>query len=568
MPHRHLPCQEQVLGAQAGAVNILIVDDEPRNLTVLESILADPEYRLVRATSGQDALLALMAEDFALLVLDVQMPGMTGFELAQLIKQRKRTAEIPIIFLTAYLHDDNHAIQGYSTGAVDYLAKPVNPSVLRSKVHVFAELHRRTERLVKEVEERRTAEARLIALNATLDQRVAERTSALAASEQSLRDVNDRKDEFLATLAHELRNPLAPIRNAAHIVKAKCANPGELEAPLAIIDRQVRAMGRLIEDLMDVSRINRGRFELRREVIDVHDAVRDAIEVVQPLVEDCGHSLLARTWPGPLLVDADRARLAQSLVNLLNNAAKYTERHGRIAITTELHDGAVVIRVRDSGIGIAPDRLRTIFDMFSQEEAAIQRSRGGLGIGLALTQRLIGMHGGTVAASSEGPGRGSEFEIRLPLAVSTSPVCRDDAPAPAASSSLRIVIADDNADAAETLGSLLEIMGHSVLRVDNGEAAVNAVAEFEPELVLLDIGMPKLNGYEACKRIRSLPGHRSMTIAALTGWGQAKDVAEATSAGFDRHMVKPIEMGALCSLVEQASVAAGARGRPVPPTAG
>jgi DNA-binding response OmpR family regulator len=295
--------------AAAGTVNILIVDDEPRNLAVLESILDDPSYRLVRAGTGEEALLALMADEFALLVLDVRMPGMTGFELAQMIKERKKTARIPIIFLTAYYNEDQHVLEGYGTGAVDYLHKPVNPAVLRSKVAVFAELHRKG----RELEQ---ANARLSELNASLDQRVTERTLELQESEARLLEAHRRKDEFLATLAHELRNPLAPVRNAIHYLKLRGPDTPDVHWASDVIDRQVGAMGRLIEDLMDISRINQGRIELRREQVALDAVLADAVETVQPQIDGAGHKLTVLQPPMKLLVDADRARLAQAFANL------------------------------------------------------------------------------------------------------------------------------------------------------------------------------------------------------------------------------------------------------------
>jgi signal transduction histidine kinase len=548
--------------ADAGdiAVNILIVDDDPRNLMVLETVLAGASYRLVRAASGEEALMALVNEEFAVLVLDIQMPGMSGLELAHLVKQRRRTASIPIIFLTAYFNDDKHVLEGYDTGAVDYLHKPVNPAVLRSKVAVFAELHRQrvalaraNERLQAEVAERRAAEARLSELNASLDQRVAERTEALAKSEAQLRDRNRRRDQFLATLAHELRNPLAPVRNAVHILGQKCGDEPDARWASAVIDRQVRSMSRLIEDLMDVSRIDRDRIELRRDIFDLRGAVEDAVEVVQVLVDDCGHRLEVDLSGEALPVDADRARIAQVLVNLLNNAAKYTDRGGHITLAAQREGAEVVVRVKDTGIGIALARLQTVFEMFAQEEDALARARGGLGIGLALTRKLVAMHGGEVLARSAGPGQGSEFEVRLPLAGVARPTSAP-VPMPALVTDgrqLRILIADDNVDAAATLGMLLETMGHSVLHVQDGESAVEAAQAFDPQLVLLDIGMPRLNGYEACQRIRTLPGGKARTVAAVTGWGQPKDLTQSAAAGFDRHLVKPIELNALVHLIEQ-----------------
>lgn len=541
-------------------VNILIVDDEPRNLAVLESILDDPGYRLVRATSGDDALLALMADEFALLVLDVQMPGMSGFELAQLVKQRRKTARIPVIFLTAYFVEDQHILEGYGSGAVDYLQKPVNPAVLRSKVAVFAELHRKgreleqaNRRLVAEVAERRRAEARLSELNASLDQRVNERTAELNASEAQLREAARRKDEFLATLAHELRNPLAPVRNAIHFLKLRGPATQDVQWATEIVDRQVSLMSRLIDDLMDLSRISQGRIELRRAHVPLEQVLADAVETIQPQIDGAGHKLAVLQPAVKLVVDADRARLAQAFMNLLSNAAKYTDPGGQLEVRVVSEGGHAVISFRDNGIGIAPHRLEQVFEMFSQEEPALARSRGGLGIGLSLTRKLVELHGGSVKASSEGPGKGSLFLVRLPLAVASAPTSPPEpAAAPAAAlpaGSLRILVADDNADAAETLSLLLESMGHEVRHVLDGEAAVAAVPEFDPQLLLLDIGMPRLNGYETCSRIRALPGGAGRTLVAVTGWGQPQDRERARDAGFDQHLVKPVDVDRLVNLI-------------------
>lgn len=541
-------------------VNILIVDDEPRNLAVLESILDDPGYRLVRATSGDDALLALMADEFALLVLDVQMPGMSGFELAQLVKQRRKTARIPVIFLTAYFVEDQHILEGYGSGAVDYLQKPVNPAVLRSKVAVFAELHRKgrelehaNRMLLAEVTERRRAEARLSELNASLDQRVNERTAELNASEAQLREAARRKDEFLATLAHELRNPLAPVRNAIHFLKLRGPATQDVQWATEIVDRQVGLMSRLIDDLMDLSRISQGRIELRRAHVPLEQVLADAMETIQPQIDGAGHKLALLQPAVKLVVDADRARLAQAFMNLLSNAAKYTDPGGQLEVRVVSEGGHAVISFRDNGIGIAPHRLEQVFEMFSQEEPALSRSRGGLGIGLSLTRKLVELHGGSVKASSEGPGKGSLFLVRLPLAVAAAPAApQEPAATPAAglpAGTLRILVADDNADAAETLSLLLESMGHEVRHVPDGEAAVAAAQEFDPQLVLLDIGMPRLNGYEACERIRGLPGGAARTLVAVTGWGQPQDLERARVAGFDQHLVKPVDMDRLLHLI-------------------
>ena len=532
-------------------VNILIVDDEPRNLSVLESILDEPSYRLVRANTGDEALLALMADEFALLVLDVQMPGMTGFELAQIIKERKKTARIPIIFLTAYYNEDQHILEGYGSGAVDYLHKPVNPAVLRSKVSVFAELHRKGRAL-------ELANRSLSDLNATLDQRVTERTQALQDSEAKLRDANRRKDEFLATLAHELRNPLAPVRNAIHFLKLRGPATQDVQWASDVIDRQVTLMGRLIDDLMDVSRINKGRIELRREPVPLDAVLADAVETIQPQIDGAGHKLVVMHTPAKLVVHGDRARLAQVFMNLLSNAAKYTDPGGQIELRVVSESGQAAISIRDNGIGIQPHRLEDVFEMFSQEEPALSRARGGLGIGLSLTRKLVQLHGGTVHASSEGPGKGSLFTVRLPVlaAQPAEPEAPAAVDAMVPQGALRILVADDNADAAETLSMLLEVMGHQVQRVHDGEAAVDASRSFDPQLVLLDIGMPKLNGYETCRRIRGEPGGAGRTLVAVTGWGQPQDVKSASEAGFDHHMVKPLDMDALMELISSRASAA------------
>ncbi len=527
-------------------INILIVDDEEKNLTVLESILDLPSYRLVRADSADKALLALVAEEFALLILDVRMPNMTGFELAQVIKQRKKTASVPIIFLTAYYNEDQHVLEGYKSGAVDYLHKPINASVLRSKVAAFAELHRKTrelqaanEALKAEVDARCRVQAELRGLNETLEERVLQRTedlqrseekfrvifnstfqfiglldangtvlevnqtalatwgaeahkvignpfwegawwrcfpgerdrvhsavmrattgefvrfeakyllgdnseatmdfsispvlneqgqvillvpegrdiTAMKKSEQAMLDVDRRRNEFLAVLAHELRNPLAPVRNAIQVLGMKNELGSDLEWAVTVIDRQIEKMARLIEDLMDVSRINQGKIELRREPVLLEKIVTDAVESSRSFIAECGHELQVNLPPTPLLLDADAVRLSQSLLNILNNAAKYTENGGRIELNAKQHGSEVLVSVKDTGVGIPADKLNTIFEMFTQVEGTLSRSNGGLGIGLSIVKRLVEMHGGTITCSSAGPGTGSEFIIRLPLAV-------------------------------------------------------------------------------------------------------------------------------------------------------
>jgi signal transduction histidine kinase len=554
------PSQFGEIEAAAGQpVNILIVDDEPKNLAVLEVVLDDPGYRLVRAGSGDEALLALMADEFALLILDVRMPGMSGFEVAHMVKERRKTARIPIIFLTAYYNEDQHVLEGYGSGAVDYLHKPVNPAVLRSKVSMFAELHRQgraleqaNRLLLGEVAERRRAEQRLSELNESLDRRVTERTRELEASEARLMEASRRKDEFLAVLAHELRNPLAPVRNAVELLKRNNLDPTKLQWAAELIDRQVRSFSHLIDDLMDVSRINQGRIELRRETVPLNDVLTDAIETVRSMVAESKQELAVLLPDRTLVVDGDRTRLAQVFTNLLNNASKYTDAGGRIEVAVTLEREGVVVTIRDNGIGIPPDRLESVFEMFSQVETAISRSRGGLGIGLSLTQKLVQMHGGAVRAHSEGSGLGSKFQVILPLSATTdAPVEPSEPPAALVpvSDALRLLVVDDNVDAAETLAELLDTMGYEVRQAGDGETALATCQSFDPDVVLLDIGLPGMNGHDVCRQMRLQRGGKGRTMVAVTGWGQPEDLQRSKDAGFDRHLVKPMDFDALVEIL-------------------
>ena len=361
-----------------------------------------------------------------------------------------------------------------------------------------------------------------------------------------------RKDEFLATLAHELRNPLAPVRNAIHILRARMPPTPELQWARDVIDRQVTQMTRLIDDLMDVSRISRGTFELRRERVALDDVVRSAVETSRPGIDASGHELSVYLASEPIYLDADVIRLAQVFANLLNNAAKYTGPGGRIAVTAEREVGMVSVTVQDSGIGIPAEKLTQVFEPFTQLDHSLERSRGGLGIGLALARRLVEMHGGTIEAHSPGPGGGSQFVVRLPLAARqgglgpVAHVVRGPTPAVA---SYRILIADDNNDSATSLGILLNDAGYEVRTAGDGVQALETAAQFRPNIALLDIGMPKLNGYDVARQLRGQPWGRQMLLVALTGWGGAEHRQQTTQAGFDHHLTKPVDPAALTELL-------------------
>jgi signal transduction histidine kinase len=374
---------------------------------------------------------------------------------------------------------------------------------------------------------------------------------------EALQKADHRKDEFLAVLAHELRSPLAPIRNAVQILRHEDAPTAELRSARDVIDRQVGQMTHLIDDLLDVSRISHGRIELRRERVELAEVVRSALEATRPLVESSGHRLNVALPPEPIPLEGDPTRLAQVFSNLLNNAAKYTERGGQIRLAAEQVDHHVRVRVTDSGIGISSAQLPNLFKMFTQGEHSIERAQGGLGIGLGLARSLVEMHGGTIEASSAGLGRGSEFVVRLPVAAESRRA--EEAP-PAMSVAVkaeaparRVLVVDDNRDTADSLSVLLRLMGHEVQTAYDGLEAVAAAAAFAPGLVLLDIGLPRINGYEAARRIREQPGGREITLIAVTGWGQDEDKRRSREAGFDLHVTKPLDPAILRTLLVPAA---------------
>ncbi len=366
--------------------------------------------------------------------------------------------------------------------------------------------------------------------------------------ENELREADRRKDEFLATLAHELRNPLAPIRNAVEILNGRRSSDPTMQVARNMIDRQLQHMVRLIDDLLDVSRITRGKLQLRKEPVPLTAMLQDALGTTRPLLD---HELTVSLPDEPIYLDADPVRLAQVFANLLNNACKYTEKGGRIWLTATQEGAAVRVTVKDTGIGIDRAHLPRLFRMFSQVESALERSRGGLGIGLSLARGLVEMHGGTITASSEGPGKGTEFTVRLPILM--------DLPARVQGASLqltkpvaghKILVVDDNHDGAESLGMLLELQGNEVDTAHDGCEALLKAEAFEPDVVLLDIGLPKMNGYEVCAALRARPATKRVVIVALTGWGQEEDRRKAELAGFDAHLVKPVDYPVLITVLD------------------
>jgi signal transduction histidine kinase len=563
-------------------VNILLVDDQPGRLLSYEAILRDLGQNLVTARSGLEALERLMQDEYALVLLDVSMPGMDGFETASLIHDHPRCERTPIIFVTGVHSNELDRIKAYKLGAVDYVPIPVMPEILRSKVAVLVELHLQRRELQQLNSTLAQANAQLSAahlslqaektrelesLNASLREAVSgleEANRALhgeilerARAEQQLKQADRHKDEFLAMLAHELRNPLAPIHNAVRIMRMKPMGDSHLEWARDVIDRQAAHLTRLVDDLLDVSRITRGKINIEAEPLDLAAAVERAVETVQPMLTQQRHDLQLELPSTPLTVMGDLTRVTQIIGNVLGNAVKYTDAGGKIRLSARLAAGMVEIRIRDNGIGIPASMLPTVFDLFSQAGIMDGRSRGGLGIGLALVKRLVEMHGGSVGVDSAGSGHGTEFIIRLPSAtpqVWTPPTAVESAaqqarerPPPARKregtlARRRMLLVDDNQDALMSLASLLSLEGHDVRTASDGFQALEIAPAVLPEVAVLDIGMPGMDGYELARRIRAEPWGRNILLVALTGWGQEGDRRRSREAGFDSHWVKPLDI--------------------------
>jgi signal transduction histidine kinase len=663
--------------------NILVVDDLQEKLLVFQTILEELGQNLVMVRSGSEALREVLTREFAVILLDVNMPDIDGLETARLIREYKKSAHTPIIFVTAYA-DEMQTAQGYSLGAVDYILSPVVPEVLRSKVRVFVELYQmqqRTRAMAGEQVARATAEAARLAaeettrrsnflarasheLGASLDLeqgmrrlldlvvpqmadtaalvvgaeaetplifskkeriecvpaygelpqelrealqrvvreglplegetvcyplRIGERTlGALALggsrkleardlvtlqelvnraaialdnarlysslqreivrsrqAEESLQDANRRKDEFLAMLSHELRNPLAPIRNAVEVIRRLAPPDPKLTMARDVVDRQVSLLARLVEELLDVSRISQGKIHLKKEPVDLARVIAHSLETARPLVDARGQTLSLSVPAAPVWLSADFARLSQVVSNLLNNASKYTPEGGRIELSASAAEGEASISVRDNGAGIERELLDKVFELFVQGERALDRGQGGLGIGLTLVKRLVELHQGRVQVLSDGRGKGATFTVTLPCisAVDAQPRARQSAPAAADSRvyGRRVLVVDDNVDSAESIAAFLRLEGHEVKAVHDGLQALASLKVFDPHVIVLDIGLPGLDGYAVARQLRSRGDSSHMLLIAVTGYGQKEDRQRAAEAGFDYHFVKPAD---------------------------
>jgi len=520
--------------------DILVVDDHQTNLIAIEAALSPLGRKLVLAHSGVEALGRLLEQDFALIILDVAMPGMDGFETAKLVRSRERNRATPIIFITGLSWENDEVLRGYELGAFDFLMKPIRPEVLRAKATVFVQLQERTIELAVKADELRRAQARVYERELQAQRRRFE-TEVLERQMEQLAETDRRKDEFLAILAHELRNPLQPLQTAVEVLEH---DPDKPVPPRIrkIVQRQVQHITRLVDDLLDVSRFTAGKLELRLEPVDLDSIVDEAVASCRTAIDARRHLVEVTAHDAPVFVTGDPVRLVQCVCNLINNAAKYTEPGGNLTIGWGTQHDEGFVRVTDNGRGIPSDLLPKIFDMFVQERVTPDGA-GGLGLGLGLVKRLIELHGGTVRAASEGQGKGATFEIRLPL-VDAAALSRLK-PMHASTSSqgrpLRAVVCDDAPDLRDLVADLLRLRGHQVTVVGDGPTAIELIVAEKPDVALIDIGLPDMDGYEVARAIRrQLTGHKPQPrLIAMTGYGQASDRAAAFDAGFDAHIVKP-----------------------------
>jgi signal transduction histidine kinase len=544
-------------------VNILVVDDRDENLVAVEAVLDDPAYRLVRARSGREALKEVLDQDFALILLDVVMPGVDGYETATLIRERPRSRQTPIIFLTANDWGTQQMFRGYTVGAVDYLVKPVPADVLRSKVAVFVELFNRQEalRMAHEDLEARVAERtrQLADINIALSAEIQERERSerervqLLRREQTARleaeRANRLKDEFLATLSHELRTPLNAIMGWAHVLGQSTHDRDTIQRAASVIRQNAASQAQLIDDILDVSRIIGGRLVLDTRLVDLATVVDDAIDSLMPAAAAKSISV-TRYLDREMQVIGDRDRLQQVVWNLVSNALKFTPKNGRVVVNLTEVEGDAEVEVIDSGIGISADFLPFVFDRFRQADSSISRRHSGLGLGMAIVRHLVELHGGTVSVESAGEAQGATFRIRLARHLGPAPevpVAAAHLPQEAASESelehlsgVHVLIVEDDADSRTVLTVLLQRLGALVEAVGSAREAFERVSHRRPDVMVSDIGMPDEDGYSLIRRVRRIDADRRLPAIALTAYAREQDAESALSAGYDRHLPKPV----------------------------
>ncbi|HKG21597.1 MAG TPA: response regulator [Blastocatellia bacterium] len=604
---------EQELKDSTGQrVSILMVDDHPENLLALEATLGYLDQRIVKANSGREALKLLLKHDFAVILLDVHMPDMDGFETAQLIRNRDKSQNTPIIFLTAMHKGEGQVFKGYSLGAVDYIFKPFEPDILKAKVSVFIELYKKTEEIKRQAELLRVKNQELDSINkaimdlyseierknAELETRVQNRTFELAranealhaeiterkraqeqreqllVSEQKAREraeaANRAKDEFLATVSHELRTPLTSILGWARLLRSNEIDDSSFVRGLDTIERNAKSQAKIIEDILDVSRIISGKLRIEAHSLDLVPIIEMAVDAVRPAAEAKAIQIQVSLEPevGPLRGDPNR--LQQVAWNLLSNAVKFTPNGGEIHVTLERGEAGARIIVRDNGSGISPDFLPFVFDRFSQEEGHITRRHGGLGLGLAIVRHLVEMHGGTINVESPGEGQGATFTVELPF-TSSDLTGEGSEPQQAADAeeghfperagelpeslpnldNLRIIVVDDDPDTLQLLAMALGRAGASVKACSSAAEACATLGTWEADLLVSDLGMPEEDGYSLIRRVRALEPEmgRTLPAIALTAFAGSADRTRALSEGFHMHVSKPVEPAVLLSAI-------------------
>ncbi len=529
---------------------ILLVNDDKPTLIALKAILANSSinfgYEIFEAQSGEETLRLVLKHQFAVIILDVSMPLIDGFETAQLIHSRATSASTPIIFITAYYADEINRLKGYELGAVDFLLTPVLPQILRSKVEVFVDLAKKTLTLENKTDELAKLNKSLKVKqyqelkrhNEILKLEVEERRVA----EREVTEINRKKDVFLATLAHELRNPLAPICNSIKILETSKDLTPKHHQLLSVVSRQTDQMVRLVDDLLDVSRISLGKILLKPDDLAIEEVIQAAIESSSSLIEIRGHKIDVAINNKGLYVHGDKLRLVQIVSNLLNNAAKFTQQGGLISLTVDQEDDIVNIKITDNGIGLSKKNLETIFDLFVQHGRVEDRAQEGLGIGLSLVKKLTELHGGEITVESPGIGLGSTFTVKLKLIDAPKIDSFTSTDASNEVQLTKILVIDDNVDATDTLADLLGIFGHEVQTAFTGKEGIEIAKSFHPQVIFLDIGLPDMLGYEVASLLRKDDQTRDCYLIALTGYGSDNDKQLALNAGFDFHLSKPLDL--------------------------
>ncbi|MBD2107258.1 response regulator [Nodosilinea sp. FACHB-13] len=550
--------------------NILLIDDRIENLIALEEILCKLGQNLVTAQSGKEALRCLLNQDFAAILLDVEMPGMDGFETASMIRQRERSQHTPIIFVTAFGTDDQLQMRGYALGAVDYLLKPINPEILISKVSVFVELFKKTQEI-----QRQSAELAMQKVEIIQEQLARQQAEA----------ANRMKDEFMAIVSHELRTPLNAILGWSKLLLAGKLDESATSRALETINRNALSQAQLIDDILDVARLTSGRVKIHRQPVNLLNLISDELESIRPAANEKGIQLTGEFTSDHCIVSGDIQRLQQILRNLLSNAIKFTPESGQVEVGLKRiisNESGIIgrnqesqqatqrplpvtafaqITVADTGIGIDPDFIPQIFEYFRQADSSSTRSHDGLGLGLAIVRQLVELHGGKIDAASEGKDKGSTFTIFLPLHNPTQldPSAEmpnpESLPSDLALENISVLVVDDNVDNRNYLITALELAGAQVTAVASGQEVIDYLQHSHPDVLLSDIAMPDENGYELLQRVRMVEQERGRTIPAiaLTAYAKQEDRHQALSSGFQQFLAKPIDPVQLIEVVAKAA---------------